>query len=273
MTRIAAVTVVVGDDAPAECLQTLSGFDEVYVLTAEERTFPPGTSVIRIERPRCIEEITPMLLNVSSADWVLYLDPDERFVCPSMRTFRKELVRASTAGAGGFWISYELNFLGRSLARTYPGLRKPKLVRPQCVAWSSEIHSIPRPMGGSTFLELPSSVALIRSDLVDDVKRRLARHLNWAMIEAEVAGGSAVDSRKLAETLAGVLREHFGMARGCEDSLETVLNGLMHLQKAIALLLFEAQIGGVSQGDGNVVQMHEILRQAGVSLETLLQQE
>jgi hypothetical protein len=270
MTSIAAVVVVIGDEPYEACLASLRYLDEIGLLTDEPRVVESvrrfGAAARLIARPRCIEEIGTELLSATTADWLLLIDPDEQLVCADPAGLRS-ILRNASADVAGYSISYHFRFLGHLLHRTYEGLRKTKLIRPSHMQWPATIHSLPVPTSAhGQLLDLPDSVASIETELVADVRSRLARHTQWASIEVMEAAHQSVDARQIVQSLIRPIDEYFSK-RSCDsDGVAGVLNGLLHLNKSIVALLFQAAVHGVAEeGSQTVRTLGDVLRQiAGV---------
>jgi hypothetical protein len=256
MTTIDAVIVVLDAEPFSECLHSLSHLDHIYVLADDQSVLESArndnVTTLQIGRPPCIEEIGNELLLLTNADWVLLIDPDERLLCADAGTLRRQLTSTSM-DCVGYRITYEFSLFGHRLSHTYADLHKAKLVRPRCVRWPSSIHSLPGPISSTTYVQdLPGSILSIDTDLARDVRHRLARHVQWASLEARLPA-SPLDLSKIAEVLASVFEEYF-VRRSCDaDGTAGVLNGLLHLNKSIAGLLLQAEAHGLAEASSSDV--------------------
>lgn len=248
---LAAVVVIAGREPFEACLSSLRGFDTVRALTDQPGIVPAlcrlGAETEIIQAPTCIETISRYLLAATPADWLLFIDPDEEFL-GNVEPLRRALAAMSNDDSvAGCWMSYRYRFLGHPLDHTYAGLRKAKLVRPHMVDWPSPIHSVPTPTNPDhQFVDLSESVGCIQTDLGQRMVDRLARHAQWARLEADEHNAGPIGVDRVFEALTEPLQEYF-VDRSCnDDGMAGVLNALLHVNKSIARLLFEAERYGIS---------------------------
>jgi hypothetical protein len=274
MTRLAAGLVIVGDEPYEDCLASISWFDAIFVLTDNARVLEvvrrAGAHARLIKTPRFLEETSKELLAFAAEPWLLLIDPDECLVC-SNPSLLLGLLESSKSNIAGYSLAYELRFLRSPLGHTYRGLRKTKLFRPTYVNWPAIIHSLPTARRKKhIFLELPDDVALIRTDLLGDVTLRLIRHAKWAAIEGLRRRSKPLDASRIAKAMGQILDEYF-TDRSCgEDGVAGVLNGLLHLNKQIAELLFEAAESGISEVDRDrIYKLQNVFRIAARNLRAI----
>jgi hypothetical protein len=251
MNTLAAAVLIVGEEAFEECLMSLRQFDQVYVLTDNQAVLGSvrrmGAVAKMIATPSHIEAVGEELLSIVKSEWVLLVDPDERFLCSDYEVLRSALI-VDSIDVAGYSIAYVYSFLETQLCHTYKHLRKTKLVRPRQVRWPTRIHGLPIAASSEgRFLSLPRSVAHIETELVCDVRSRLARHAYWSSIEASEAALNPVNSRHILHALVESLDEYF-VRRSCDDDGNAgILNGLLHLIKRLDRLLFEAELAGIEE--------------------------
>jgi hypothetical protein len=274
MIRLAAGLVIVGDEPYEDCLESIRWFDAIFVLTDSAQVLETvrhaGAHARLIKTPMFLEETSRELLAFAAEPWLLLIDPDEYLVCADPNLLLG-LLDSSSSNLAAYSIAYDLRFLDSPLAHTYLGLRKTKLVRPDHVYWPATIHSQPTARREDhTILELPQDVALIRTDLLGDVTLRLIRHAKWAAIEALQRRGEPLDASRIAGAIGHVLDEYF-TDRSCgKDGVAGVLNGLLHLNKQIAELLFEGAAFGISEvGRDRVYMLQNALRRTAGSLRAI----
>lgn len=271
MSTLAAAVLIIDDEPYESCLESIRHLDEVYVLT-NQLSILESARVFRaqgrvIPTPTCIEAVGELLLSSTEADWLLLIDPDERLMYRDLAALLSCL-DSSGENIVGYSVGYNLLFSGCPLRRTYRGLRKTKLVRPRRVRWPTNIHSLPEMISvNDIFSDLPEQTAFIESDLIGDLSGRLARHARWAALEAAQRTTISVGGRRIADVVAKSLDEYF-IARSCsEDGVAGVLNGLLHLNKEIAGLLFEAAAFGISDNELKQIQaVQKVLGRAARSL-------
>jgi hypothetical protein len=253
MTSTAAVIVALHGERYEACLASLSGFDRIHLLTDDPDILAAvrrrGMNGQLIGRPPCIESIGSDILGTSSEEWLLLIDPDEEFVCADPSAFRSVLAN-TPSDIAGYGIPYEIRAFGTPLLATYAELRKTKLVRPLSVRWRDAIHALPTPVAPHhRFIDFPGTGVSIVSELIADVATRLSRHVQWASIEATDLGRGVVTVDEIASRMGDVLHEYFQERACVSDGTAGILNGLLHLNKTIATLLFRASIGGVADDD------------------------
>jgi len=249
MTSLGAALVILEEDDFESCLKSLTGFDQIGVLTDSPRIRDVltrrGYDARVVMRPQCIEQIGEQLLSVTATEWLLLLDPDERLVCADLMSLRL-LLGSSAPDVAGYWLDYRLSIFGHSLDKTYADLSKSKFVRRDRVRWPASIHELPIPREASQiFGRCPDVLAHIDSDLMADPLTRLRRHLQWATLEAAQGEAAPVGSGEIRETLWNTVNEYF-LDRACpEDGTAGELAGLLHLSKSITSLLLKASVRGV----------------------------
>lgn len=259
--------VCLAEDDAEESLGTLDFVDETHIFVESPAVAGAvagtGRQVHLVDRPPCIEAIGDRLIMASNADWTLLVDPDER-VRADDRLLRV-MLEETGAEVAACDVPYELQLFGATLATTFSGLRKTKLVRSGRCRWPSHIHAVPRPIDPlDRVVLLDARAIVVESDLADNLPRRLQRHARWAEIEASDSVGRSVSVDRLLNALEMPLVEYLDHRAGADDNTAGVANALLHVAKEIQKALFEASKHGLVPMDRNdfrrVEQLLESMR-------------
>lgn len=256
MTKISVVINTINEEAQLPgCLASVAGFaDEVVVVDMHsddatvEIAKKAGASVYEHKRTGYVEPARNFALSKATGEWILLLDADERL--PSTLKSKLKKITANPS-ADYFTIPRKNIVFGKWLthSRWWPDYNV-RFFKAGKVAWSDEIHSVPKTLGKGADLPATEKNAIEHYNYTS-IGQFIDRLNRYSGVQAKelVSEGYKFSWTDLVSKPAGEFFSRYFYGKGYLDGLHGLAVALLQAMSELVVYLKVWELAGFTKKD------------------------